>query len=157
MKGGGRFRIVCAPMWLTSACVPCRCTKCRHFRLRFVRPCAIQYTIEGDGAQSFRNRRYGRTAMPVREAIPIREGGNSPFGSSPFGLTPPPLRGGPPASVPRVARPSGGVPPSLCRGSHGTGRRRTNPERSDAAAVVVWPTSMDLSAENCRSSERLAG
>ena len=36
--------------------------------------------------------------------------GNSPFGSSPSGLTPPPLRGGPPASVPRVARPSGGVP-----------------------------------------------
>ena len=35
--------------------------------------------------------------------------GNSPFGSSPSGLTPPPLRGGPPASVPRVARPSGGV------------------------------------------------
>ena len=32
--------------------------------------------------------------------------GASPVGSSSFGLTPPPLRGGPPASMPRVARPS---------------------------------------------------
>ena len=40
--------------------------------------------------------------------------GNSPFGSSSFGLTPPPLRGGPPASVPRVARPSEGVPSPAC-------------------------------------------
>ena len=39
-------------------------------------------------------------------------GGNSPFGSSPFGLTPPSVPDGPPASVPRVARPSGGVPPA---------------------------------------------
>ena len=41
------------------------------------------------------------------------EGGAPPFGSSSYGLTPPPLRGGPPASVPRVARPSGGTPPPL--------------------------------------------
>ena len=41
------------------------------------------------------------------------EGGAPPFGSSSSGLTPPPLRGGPPASVPRVARPSGGTPPPL--------------------------------------------
>ena len=39
-------------------------------------------------------------------------GGNSPFGSSSFGLTPPSVPDGPPASVPRVARPSGGVPPA---------------------------------------------
>ncbi len=40
----------------------------------------------------------------------IESAGGSPFGSSSSGLTPPPLRGGPPASVPRVARPSGGAP-----------------------------------------------
>ena len=40
----------------------------------------------------------------------IESAGDSPFGSSSSGLTPPPLRGGPPASVPRVARPSGGAP-----------------------------------------------
>ena len=74
MNCGGRFRIVRAPMWPTSTCEPCRRTKCRRFRLRFVRQCAIQYAVEGDGAQSFRNRQYGRTAMPVREGgMPVRE------------------------------------------------------------------------------------
>ena len=38
--------------------------------------------------------------------------GNSLFGSSPCGLTPPSVTDGPPASVPRVARPSEGVPPA---------------------------------------------
>ena len=38
--------------------------------------------------------------------------GNSLLGSSPFGLTPPSETDGPPASVPRVARPSEGVPPA---------------------------------------------
>ena len=46
----------------------------------------------------------------------------TPLGSSSSGLTPPPLRGGSPASVPRVARPSGGTPSALrildlCTGS----------------------------------------
>ena len=54
-----------------------------------------------------------------------RAEGATPLGSSSSGLTPPPLRGGPPASVPRVARPSGGTPSApaplrvldLCTGS----------------------------------------
>ena len=39
-------------------------------------------------------------------------GGDSPFGGSPSGLTPPSLQDGPPASMPRVAHPSGGIPPA---------------------------------------------
>ena len=39
--------------------------------------------------------------------------GASPFGSSPCGLTPPSVPDGPPASVPRVARPSEGAPSTL--------------------------------------------
>ena len=43
---------------------------------------------------------------------PAPAGGAAPFGSSPYGLTPPSGADGPPASVPRVARPSGGTPPA---------------------------------------------
>ena len=62
--------------------------------------------------------------------------GATPLGSSSSGLTPPPLRGGPPASVPRVARPSGGTPSApaplrvldLCTGS----------------GCIAWTLSMDI-------------
>ena len=54
---------------------------------------------------------YGpASVIPGSDRESSAAAGNSPFGSSSFGLTPPPLRGGPPASVPRVARPSEGVP-----------------------------------------------
>ena len=48
----------------------------------------------------------GAFSWSSRQGLPT---GNSPFGSSSFGLTPP-SGDGPPASVPRVARPSGEVP-----------------------------------------------
>ena len=54
-------------------------------------------------------------ALQYRTGAVLAAGGNSPFGSSPFGLTTPSVPDGPPASVPRVARPSGGVPPAAER------------------------------------------
>ena len=60
--------------------------------------------------------------------------GASPFGSSSSGLTPPPLRGGPPASVPRVARPSGGTPDA----SIDAGGATVLPAFCDSHTHIVW-------------------
>ena len=74
---------------------------------------------EMDPKGNVKNRWIGRTIInsdyrfdyDQAQSI-IEAGGNSPLGSSPFGLTPPSETDGPPASVPRVARPSEGVPPA---------------------------------------------
>ena len=74
---------------------------------------------EIDPKGNLKNRWIGRTVInsdyrfDYGQAQEIIEaGGNSLLGSSPFGLTPPSVPDGPPASVPRVARPSEGVPPA---------------------------------------------
>ena len=78
-------------------------------------------------------------------------GGNSLLGSSPFGLTPPPLRGGPPASVPRVARPSEGVPPAA---SPLATLLVTDPRPEDYRFFLFNPTDMRLRGwTNTRTGE----
>ena len=65
-------------------------------------------------------------------ALPVAEGA-APLGSSSSGLTPPPLWGGPPASVPRVARPSGGTPSAP-----------RNLELSTGSGCIAWTLALDL-------------
>ena len=86
-------------------------------------------------------------------------GSFSPFGSSPFGLTPPSDGAdGPPASVPRVARPSGGE--SAAYGNiklpHGLSAYGTIDEALAAAKVSGRKVFVDITGHgcvNCREME----
>ena len=60
--------------------------------------------------------------------------GASPFGSSPCGLTPPSVPDGPPASVPRVARPSEGAPSAPPLGGSTSGAASAPLESSASGA-----------------------
>ena len=73
----------------------------------------------------------------------------SPFGSSSSGLTPPPLRGGPPASVPRVARPSGGTTDGLQPDAViDAGGATVLPAFCDSHTHIVWAGSREAEFED---------